>query len=248
MEVQVPLIFFLCSMFGLLFVVRTVHVFRARSVIAAGVVTKTGTVLLALLIWSAFWQLSSSLAALFLPLFLALLPLLLFLTIEHRMLARMKADVPLFIDRWILNMRFGNSVKSAWAAALRDESPALQALLTAFNNGRAKVRGNHVLLSAQAALEIEEILAGAHAPLERLQHLRRDLRKSSEFRRKSGQAVRQTAIQSLVMLVLLFALATFTVQRYGWTRSADFVTLSTLLSAIGVAWMCILARKSRWNL
>jgi len=244
----VTLIFFLCLMFGLLFVIRTMHVFRARNVIRANVVTKIGTVMLSALIWSSFCWHGNLFRALLIALTLIVSPLILFFILERKRIAEFKASVPIFLDRWILNLRLGNSVTSARDAALRDECEDLQALLRPVFANRASEPTEHILLPQNVLKEFAQIAGSTHGALARLENLRDYVRKTSEFRRKSGQATRQTAIQSLVMMVLLFALGVFTVHRYGWTRTADLVTFSALISFIGVALMFYLARKTRWNL
>lgn len=233
---------------GMLFVIRTTQVFRARAVISQEVVTKTGTGLVAMMCSAQFFCAHSPWHAFFADVFLAFSPLVFFSLHERRQLTIMRARVPLFVDRWILNLRLGQSVSAAREAALREESEILKALLRPLFGARSTPRADHVLLPAFVCREFEIISSSAQSPLGRLENLRLELRRVSEFRHKSGQAVRQTAIQSSLMLILQFALMVFTVQRYGWTRSGDFLVISALLSVFGVALMMRFAKKRRWNL
>ena len=50
------------------------------------------------------------------------------------------------------------------------------------------------------------------------------------------------------MLVMLVALSIFTIHRYGWSRSGDFVTAAAAISLLGTLLMARLTRKKRWNL
>ena len=135
---------------------------------------------------------------------------------------RLRSEIPLFLDRWILNLRLGSALSLAREMALREHSRnSARALAAPYSRAQCAARAeSHLLLPPRTLDELERIHKEPHAALMRLENLRHWLRKSSEFRRKSGQATRQTAIQSAVMVCLLFALIGFTVHRYGWRKSS----------------------------
>nr|HNH44545.1 hypothetical protein [Agitococcus sp.] len=83
------------------------------------------------------------------------------------------------------------------------ESEDLQALLRPIFETRGGDRGTHPILTTNIRRELENISLEQHSALPRLENLRQIIRKTADFRRKSGQAVRQTAIQSAFMLILL---------------------------------------------
>lgn len=235
-------------MFGCALVIRMSRAFRDRAVIRENVVTKIGTALLALTCCAQSRFETRPLGMAIAASAVVFFGLVIFVYLERVAIAEFRARVPAMLDRWILNMRMGNSLSASRDAALREEDERFRNLMRPLFDTRAARRPEHLLLSASVRAELVNIDSSTPAPLARLESLRRSIRKASDFRRKSGQATRQTAIQACVMLVLLLAMAAYTVRRYGWARSGDLVTVSTLLSLIGVALMCQLAKKTRWKL
>lgn len=242
------LICFLQVTLGNLFVIRTVLVFRERGVLHQSIVTKTGTAAMAALAWTPLLSNHSPRFSTLAGAILAISPLLAFMLSEKRVLRELEGRFPVFVDRWILNLRLGNSAISARDVALREESEAFQALLRPLFQTRGDNRPRHLFLPFSVVNELEQICTTTHSALARLENLRQLLRRSAEFRHKSGSAVRQTAIQAVIMLVLLLALVIYTVHRYTWTRVGDLVATSTLLSLTGVALMVRLSQKTRWKL
>jgi hypothetical protein len=124
----------------------------------------------------------------------------------------------------------------------------LRALLTpVFLSGAALPR-SHLILPSKFLQELKFLSGSAHSALARLENLREIVRKTEDFRRKSGQARRQTTIQAGVLLVLQFALAVFVYRRHGWQRHSDLIVISFLLAGCGLGWMRLLARKSQWKI
>lgn len=241
------LIFYGQMVFGILFVIRTHQIFRARALISAVTVTKTGTAFVfACLLIGFFATQNVFLRAGMLSLNLFGSVIALFL-LEWREIDALKREIPLFLDRWILNLRLGNASLSAREFALKAHSLAFQRLMRpVFSVGSPRER--HVILSRMVMREMEKLTQEPHSALARLENLREGLRKSADFRRKSGQALRQTAIQSVVLLVLLLALMLFTFHRYGWKRAGDLVLISGGLALTGVLIMYLLSRKTKWKI
>jgi hypothetical protein len=247
---NVSLIFYLQSVFGILFVIRTLQIFRARALISTSSVTKTGTAFVCACTATSFFGTQSAFLCFLLNILWVFLTIIVLFLLERREIDTLKSEVPLFLDRWILNLRLGSSLASAREAALRDHSIGFQSLMRpvfAVQNERVR-RHQHVLMHISVLCELERLNSEAHSALARLESLRTLLRKTSDFRRKSGQAVRQTVIQSSVMMILLFALMFFTLYRYGWRRSGDLILESAGLSIMGVLIMFILARKTKWKI
>jgi Flp pilus assembly protein TadB len=249
-EDEVSFILCLQLVFGNLFVIRTLQIFRARALLSQSTVTKTGTVFCALLaIVSIFHARAGVSGTILLSLCIVLCLAVLFL-LERRQIDALKAEIPLFLDRWILNLRMGLALPTARESALCEHSPEFRALMKpVFATQTAFVgRRRHGLLPAQLLFELERLQVTPHSALQRLENLRLWLRKSSEFRRKSGQAVRQTLIQSLVMLFLLLALCAWSVRRYTWSRCYDLIIMSWVLYTLGASVMFVLSRKAKWKI
>ena len=245
-----PLILYTQLVFGNLFVIRTLQIFRARALLSANAVTKIGTLFVCASGCVTFFCFRVP-ALCFLLNFAALLSTLgILLLCERQQIDALKSEVPLFLDRWSLNLRLGSALPTARDMALREHSEGFQLLVRPLfaTHPRGPTRRRHLLFSAAVLGELERLHHEPHAALARLENLRQLLRKTSEFRRKSGQAVQQTAIQSVVMVVLLFALTLFTLHRYGWRRSGDLIIAAQFLSALGIVVMYFLARKTKWKI
>lgn len=241
------LILFLISMFGNLSALRVLRVFRSRALISPNALTKIGTgacVMMNIIIFFCASDMMLSLIALITTIALIYFVLWCF---ECRQIDGLKKEVPAFLDRWILNMKLGNSLSSARDAALRETGERTNSLLQPLFLSTQADQRNHLILDAKILHELLLLAQLPHSALQRLESLRQMMRKTEEFRRKSGQATRQTAIQSSVLLILLVGLAIFTVHRHGWHRSSDFIIISISLSAFGVFCMRKLARKTKWK-
>jgi Flp pilus assembly protein TadB len=238
-----------CSLFGNLFVIRTLQIFRERALISQTTLTKIGTLAICGGVFAVFFFIHRPLAATFACLFAWLTPLPALLAIERRKLTEYRDFVPLFLDRWIMNLKLGAASTSARDAALTTMPAPFQALIRPiFAPRMVATPVKSPLLHGFAARELARLANEPHLALPRLENLREVLRKSDDFRRKSGQATRQTAIQSAVMLILFFPLLIFTVHLHGWDAISDLVLWSVLLTAFGAVAMQALARKTRWKI
>ena len=241
------LIFFAQTLLGILFVIRTNQIFRARALLSAELVTKAGTIFVSIAILTAilckhsltlaFLGMCANVFCSFAALFWC----------ERRQFDALKAEIPWFLDRWILNSRLGSAPVTARERALLEQSENFRALLRPVFSAQG-ARARHSLLPSAILCELERIQVEPHAALARLEALRETLRKAADFRRRSGQAVRQTQIQSALMVLLMLALTGFTLQRYGWRRVSDLVVMSILLSSLGALAMHYVARKTRWKI
>lgn len=248
MEVGVSAVSFLIPAFGILSVMRMSRIFRERAVISTSLVTKTGTITCASAILSGIFAKSHPISAIVGPIAIIATAFSALWIIERRQIDALKSEMPVFFDRWILDLKLGHSLSAARTAALRASSENLRALLEPVFLSRERAHEFHPLIDAALMRELTELMRGAGSSLGRLENMRMSLRKWHTFRRKSGQARRQTAIQAAVLLILQVALAAFTIFRHGWGRSFDLVIWSFLLSGVGFMLMHALSRKKSWNL
>lgn len=243
------LVFCVSSVFGILFVIRTLQIFRTRALISPKALTKIGTIAICGVLIADFSSFQWPTEALFLLFIAFLTPLPLLMFLERTRLQRMKIRVPVFLDRWIMNLKLGAASTPARDRSMASQSEDFQALMRPlFTSAKRFENATHPLLPLFCARELCRIQNEPHLALARLENLREVLRKSDDFRRKSGQATRQTAIQSVVMLLLYAALLIFTIARGGWRANSDLVLWSVLFTAIGVISMTFLAQKTRWKL
>ena len=242
------LILFSQLMIGNVFVIRILRKFRERSLVSEDSLTKIGTLTLTIISSIGFFppsRLSFSFSLVAICISAMLLALF---SLQRRQIDALKSNFPLFLDRWILNAKLGSSISSARERALIEESVVSQRLLRAFFNSTRAECEKHAFLDDHVALELKEIGAQTHQAIARLENLRLHLRRTSDFRRKSGQALLQSRIQMITIGVLVLALQVYDVRRYGWSRVGDFILLSLALSAIGIVVMNILASKRRWRI
>jgi hypothetical protein len=249
-EDEVSLILYAHSLFGNLFVIRTLQLFRARALLSTSTVTKTGTAFVAANALISFYFAHDILRCSLVLMAFETITVVLLLCFERRQIADLKTEVPLFLDRWILNLRLGSALPTARDTALQNQSESFQTLLRPMfaTQNALSIKRAHLLFTAPLLAELERIQTEPHSALARLENLRNMLRKATDFRRKSGQATRQTHIQCAVMVILLFALTLFTLHRYGWRRSSDLIVGAILLSLLGLIIMHFCARKTKWKI
>lgn len=247
-EVVVSIILFAISMFGNMSVLRLLRIFRERALISHDHLTKIGTAACALVNLVVF-QFAKNIFLLGTGVCGSLTVIYLTLALlERRQIDTLKRELPHFLDRWIMNMKLGNAVSSARDTALLSSPARVRALLLPLFTTTQTPAQSHLLLDARMIKELTEAAQIPHSALHRLENLREMWRKADIFRRKSGQAVMQTAIQGWVLLFLTLALAVFTVRRYGWSRTSDLILCSFLLSGSGFLVMRRLARKTKWKI
>lgn len=242
------LFLFVISMFGNLSALRLLRKFRVHALISTKILAKIGTfALVAMNSAIFFFAHDASMALIVICALIIALHLTLWL-LERRQIDGMKREIPAFLDRWILNMKLGNAVNAARDAALTEMDARNRTLLHPLFVSASVKSADHLILDAKIRQELVRLAQHPHSALARLENLRAMMRKSEQFRRKSGQAVRQTAIQSAVLLILLLCLAVFTIYTRGWHENSDFIIVSLLLSMIGLLCMHLLARKTRWKI
>ncbi len=242
------LIFFAQTMFGNMFAIRTLRKFRGRALISTSKLTIIGTSFAFIIAAETFFLQNHPRIAVFV-LVISLIFLQLALHVhEQRRISLLLRGFPVFLDRWILNLRTGMSTTAARDRALAATEPLLRNLLTPLitaSDGVEKRR--HRLFSEEITSELRAIQNQNHNTITRLQNLRANVRRASDFRRKSGQAMRQSAIQSFVLFVMHFALAGFTFWRTGW-KNADLILIATALTLAGALILRVLARRIAWTI
>jgi hypothetical protein len=230
-----------------MFVIRTFEIIRTRSLVSGKFLTKIGTTTLCASIVGAFFFAQSARECslwLFLIEFATILALILY---ERRQIDALKSHIPDFLDQWILNLKLGMGLSTARERALTAQRSDFRSLLIPVFVS-APENGEHMILSGAMVREFSEISREPHLALRRLENLREVVRKTADFRRRSGQAALQTRIQCIVMMVLQFALSIFTIRQFGWAKCGDLVLFSTALAIAGFFAMQFFARKRRWKI
>ncbi len=173
---------------------------------------------------------------------------------RRRLESRIHTEFPDFINGLILAMKTGMSFRAAVEKRLSNPGKLWEKWLRALLD-------SHVFLPLNAPLQPEnrtsflqahaEELRHAHEnphhALARLENLRRKLRVSSEFRRKSGQALLQARIQITVMTLLYIALLAITMRQFQIAAHKRLILLSLAMFSAGQIVFWLIARKRTWK-
>lgn len=238
-------VLFFISVIGQLFVMRIQRKCLERALISKNALTKIGTVASFTIFIVSFFSKNTFSAALIVVCCLVFL-VIVHLFEQHR-LRQLRSLLPTLIDGWILNLRLGLAESAAREKALADIHPDFGKILrTSLINDFSSNHG--AIFDPMVARELQAITNSPHSALLRLENLRANLKKAAEFRRRSGQAIRQTQIQASLMMLLLIALSFLAIRRYGWSQVGDLVGLALILSLLGVISIQFLARKRNWKI
>jgi len=248
-KMGVQMILFAQTLFGSWFVIRTLQVFHARSLVKSSVIKKVGTFFVFIVLSSGFLCAFDAFLSAICIFATLITNFLLLFTLERRQIDTLKSEFSPFLDRWILNLKLGLAAAHARELALSMHSDGFRSLVHpvfAFETSMNSIQ-KHVLLSSSVVQELRKISTESHLCLSRLEVMRSNVRKLENFRRKSGHAVRQTRTQAVVMMIMLVALTIFTLLRYGVRPMADLILCAILTSSLGVLIMLTLARKTKWK-
>lgn len=243
-------ILFAQTMFGNLIAIRILRKFRDRSLISTTCLTKIGTAFAASTCFVAFMQPFAARLWFFAVIFSVIALNFFIFRLEKRRIEFLLEHFPRFVEHWLLNLRVGMAPTTAREGALNAADETFSALirpLFASQDGTNPIR-EHLFLSERVVHELKTIQRHSHNTISRLQTMRDALKRESDFRRKSGQALRQASIQSAVMVALHLALCIFVVARSGWSRSADLLIWATIFTASGVLILRLIARRIRWTI
>lgn len=243
------IIFFAQTAFGFLFATRILRKFRRRSLVSQRTLTKIGTAFAASMCFVAFMQPRVPRLSFFTVIFAVFALEFSVHCAEKAVIVRLQHEFPLFLAKWRLNLRVGIPATTARERALNDSDETFRTLLRpvfALTDSK-HVPASHAFLNENCLRELIELQKQSHNTLQRLTEMRANLIRESDFRRKSGQALRQASIQSLVMVALHFALCVFVGLRFGFLRNIDVIGLSTVLTASGAWFLRLIARRIRWS-
>ncbi|MBX2988199.1 MAG: type II secretion system F family protein [Bdellovibrionaceae bacterium] len=151
------------------------------------------------------------------------------------------------LDRAILSMKSGRSLRISLREAARESPPFLSRLLhniiDRLEHGAAS--GKSSGLAAEIARELRRAELRGGRMLESMESFRRDLRLRADFRHKSGQLTLQTRAQAILALLLYLPLLGIQI------RSGHLLAARTLVSVALFfgAQLCIhlTARSFKWK-
>lgn len=243
------LIFFAQSMFGQLFAIRILRSVRDQALVTPDFLAKIGTAFAAIVAFGPVLLFSSPKYS-FILVISALLALRLVVRHqENRARELLLLILPHFVDRWLLNLKTGMSFTRARDSALAATDPRFRGLMAPLlERGSGSPRPRHAFIENRVVDALRRIEATSPLATARLENLRDTLRDASDFRRKSGHALRQARVQGAVLLVLHFALVVFVGRRFGWSAQADLLVGATLWTGLGVLILNFIARRIKWTI
>ncbi len=172
-----------------------------------------------------------------------------------RLRCRIHSEFPDFINRIILAMKTGMSFRAATERSLTPASQLWEKWLLTMLESRVFLHQNGVSHDADVPIwwrsqldELKKIHHSPHHALVRLENLRKKMKVSSDFRRKSGQALLQARIQIVVMTLLYIAVLVLTMNQFQVHRHLRLILISVSLFVGGQFLFWWIARKRKWNI
>ena len=244
------LIAFLILLVGTVSAIRMSHFFVVQKIILRSSMPKIGTLyflaVIAVLIFSG-----RSLLHLWIGVFL---PLLFFLAVvavlKARREARFREEIYHIMNRLILKMKSGKSLRHAMGDLLQEVDPFMRHKFgeifdfVVFSQHQEKKPSAFV---SAIIFELKKVDEEPHAAIRRLITYRDRLQIEAEFRRRSGQIVQQIRIQAILLSGLYLAVLLFVGREFGFRKNLSEIGISLLLFFIGLAWIVFGGRKMRWK-
>ena len=155
-----------------------------------------------------------------------------------------------FLSLVLLKMYVGHSFRDSLKEANRENDPfsrvKWQKIIDSVVFSQQKVVHKPDFLNILAR-ELKEIDQQSHLSLQNVKNLRRKYEIQEEFRHRSGQALYQNRVQSLVITSLYIFSVVFILNRYGLQSVMNVLILSVSLFLVGFAGVWLMGRRIRWK-
>jgi Flp pilus assembly protein TadB len=151
----------------------------------------------------------------------------------------------------ILKMKSGKSFRHAFSETITESDPYLREKLAEINDlvvfSQQHALTQHTAFIRHLVCELRLADQAPHASLKRLQTFRDRLRGEDDFRRRSGQVLRQIRAQSLLMVGLYVAVMAFVIRQFGFRPHIRLISVSLLLFTLGISWIWLGGRRLKWK-
>lgn len=246
-----PLIGIFQVTFVILFVIRTVRKYSSVNSRQKNVLTKIGTAFVFIAAIISILASPSSLIFFLPSMAVFLCPILLDLYLKKRLEQQCHSGLPKMIDSMILEMYRGSSFKLARSKALQYLPFESQCLVTkAFSKNSIETNEISSFLPEivhKSVTELIKIEQSSSNQLGRLKHFRDHMYSQQDFRHKSGQALLQTRIQSLLILILYVLVLIFSLFQHPWPQLKPFFFISAAMLGTGLLSVHLITRKRKWK-
>lgn len=176
-------------------------------------------------------------------------PVTIFVTARIRE-RRFRQDFVDFLDRAILHVRsgqsFGNSLEVSNIKTPHVSSIKLEKIIEAVHFSQKIDTSNDFV--REIFEELSSVQRFPHKTLDRLCAFRRKIKIEDDFRRRSGQIVRQVRIQIIFLSIMYVAVFTFVCVRFGFIENLKIILWSACLFFAGSIGFLLLGGKKQWKI
>ena len=248
---RIFIFFEIASAFGVLFRISTE--LARKNLVSRSVMTKIVLASLSMIVILAFLFRQSVFVFSFL-----VWSGVLFAFLSEKMIARRNRDLflrelPRLLDNTVLNMKVGQSFRSALQSASHDLSPFSKIKIRNVMNGLSLLPAksapgeNSGPEEATLIAVFYRIEAENHRALQRLEQLRYKLRVEQDFRSRVKRALVQLKAQSYFLSALYVCLLGFVYFRFGFRGNERLIGLSLVLYLAGIYFTRRVGRGFQWK-
>lgn len=242
---------FVITMSALMFAVRIIVRARRENILSDHALTKIGTAYFFALILINYFC-SSTILVVWFASFAPLTALILFFEIAR--FTRRRAVYKAFsesLNLTLLKMKSGKSFRQSFAEVIGEmQSSHAQRMREIFDIVVFTQQDKGVLHGRFLTMIVRELQfadQNPHSAITRLQTLRQRIKIEENFRRRSGQALKQVRAQSILMSGLFLAVVCFVVSNFGFTRHQHLILVAVTLFSVGLFWIHRGGKKLRWK-
>jgi hypothetical protein len=154
------------------------------------------------------------------------------------------------LDHLILSVQSGHSLRVSLMMLSRQEPSLLRVSWENLVHAIAVENSSASLKSASLKKlfdELSRIEKSQAKSADQLRSLRRNLKTSEDFRRRSGQVSLQIRMQAAISTLLFVGLLLFMITQFGFYRHQLLILTSGTLFFVGVVTVFVIGRRLRWN-
>lgn len=247
------LITYAIALSGILFAVRTTSLVVVRyHLLNREVMTKIGTCYCVMLVTALIFLSRTSVSLLWLLTFApqVMFILAMFALRVHRTVSFRKRFTD-SLSLLILKMRAGKGFRQALMEVITEGEPHVRVRLgeirelVVFSPQQESVSETKFVRDIISEFRLAD--SSPHSALRRVQAFRDRLRAEDDFRRRSGQVLRQIRAQAVLLSSLYLAVLLFVIRSFGYESVATLVLMSVFLFVCGITWIWCGGRKLKWK-
>jgi hypothetical protein len=174
-----------------------------------------------------------------------------FLIRQHRSM-KFRQEFVVFLDRAILNLRSGHSLRQSLKLSSLECDAFTQHQLNLILEFVFFSQHYHIISPDEFVKSMMDELflidQSGHRSLQRLEVLRRGLKIESDFRRRSAQGLIRVRWQAYLMTGLYIAILIFVLKEFSLKEISRLLFISVTFFGTGFVWILMGGRKIKWKL